>query len=304
MRRDGTTVLVLRPGRDTLRFELSRRWPWHAAAVLLALVLMGAAGRNGWDALHGVPAPARAGGEASTSPSGARSSLLLGVARAQPASVAVASRGPRAAKHAAHERDAAQHLQAPVQVSRAPLPVAPASVGELSIRAVHFDEDLRVRPFDEDGKPVRAAFAAIDHLMRCRVTGEEVPIDPRLVRLLMLLSALYERPIEVISGHRAAHTLGTSPDSQHVLGRAADIRLEGVPIRQLRRRAVEVGARGVGLYPERGFLHVDVRTSSRYYWGYTEATGELPYDRFLARGGRAAPPPAVALADPESGEFE
>jgi hypothetical protein len=33
----------------------------------------------------------------------------------------------------------------------------------------------------------------------------------------------------------------------------------------------------VGLYPEKGFLHIDVRTKPRYFWAFTEKHGEQRY---------------------------
>jgi uncharacterized protein YcbK (DUF882 family) len=156
------------------------------------------------------------------------------------------------------------------------------------LQATHLSESTRIQAFDDQGMPRAEGFAAVTHLMRCRVTGEEVATDPRLVRLLARLGALYGKPIQLISGHRAVDTLGTSPTSQHALGRAADIRIPGVPIEELRRRAIELGAVGVGLYPEKGFVHVDVRRKARFHWAYTETTGEQPSERFMLGGARAS----------------
>jgi hypothetical protein len=80
--------------------------------------------------------------------------------------------------------------------------------------------------------------------------------------------------LQLISGHRAPHANGTSPTSQHTLGRAADIRIPGVSIAELKRVAIKLGARGVGLYPEKGFVHVDVREKNRYFWVWTARGGE------------------------------
>lgn len=151
------------------------------------------------------------------------------------------------------------------------------ATGHLHMQAVHLSESLDVRPFDDMGRALAQPFAALRKLMRCRITGHEVAIDPNLIRILTQISSAYDRPIQLISGHRTPNTIGTRPTSQHVLGRAADIRLRGVSLNALRALAVKLGARGVGMYPEKGFLHVDVRKKHRYFWLYTEAEGEQRY---------------------------
>jgi uncharacterized protein YcbK (DUF882 family) len=146
--------------------------------------------------------------------------------------------------------------------------------GILRLQALHLGEELSVRPFDDSFRPNPDAFAQINHALRCRITGSEINIDPRLVTVLVQLHSLYNRPIQLVSGHRTPLTIGTKKTSQHTLGRAADIRIPGVSIEELRRVAIKFGARGVGLYPEKGFVHVDVRQQNRYYWQYTAAQGE------------------------------
>jgi uncharacterized protein YcbK (DUF882 family) len=46
--------------------------------------------------------------------------------------------------------------------------------------------------------------------------------------------------------------------SQHVLGKASDIRIEGVELANLHKAALSLQAGGVGLYPVSNFVHVDV----------------------------------------------
>lgn len=148
--------------------------------------------------------------------------------------------------------------------------------GVLRIQALHLDETLSTRPFDDLLRPDPRAFADVNHLMRCRVTGHEVAMDPKLIAILSQLSTLYGRTLQLISGHRAPHANGTSETSQHTLGRAADIRIPGVSIGELKKVAIKLGARGVGLYPEKGFVHVDVRDKNRYFWIWTARGGEQP----------------------------
>jgi uncharacterized protein YcbK (DUF882 family) len=146
--------------------------------------------------------------------------------------------------------------------------------GVLRIQALHLDETLSTRPFDDLLRPDPRAFADVKHLMRCRVTGHEIDMDPKLIAILSQLSTIYGRTLQLISGHRAPHANGTSETSQHTLGRAADIRIPGVSIGELKKVAIKLGARGVGLYPEKGFVHVDVRDKNRYFWIWTARGGE------------------------------
>lgn len=176
--------------------------------------------------------------------------------------------------------------------------------GKLELQALHLGETVDVQPFDDQMQPNPEAMAAIDHVMRCRITGTAIAIDPRLIEILVQLHTLYGKPIELVSGHREPLTIGTKKTSQHALGRAADIRIPGVGIEELKRVAMKLGARGIGLYPEKGFVHVDVRQKPRYFWSYTAAGGELGDGRVPVR-----PPTAAAdqvavetHSEPESGE--
>jgi uncharacterized protein YcbK (DUF882 family) len=175
------------------------------------------------------------------------------------------------------------------------------SNGRLRLEGLHLGESLDVRPFDDLNRPDPEALAQIDHLMRCRITGHEVNMDPQLIAILTRLHTLYGHAIQVISGHRVPHTIGTKQTSQHALGRAADIRIPGIGIEQLKRVAIKLGARGVGLYPEKGFVHVDVRQKNRYYWVWTAALGEQA-DNGMARPLASALQPLAAAA--EGGEAE
>jgi uncharacterized protein YcbK (DUF882 family) len=45
--------------------------------------------------------------------------------------------------------------------------------------------------------------------------------------------------------------------SQHLLGKATDIAMPGVPLAKLHSAAMSLRGGGVGFYPEDGFVHVD-----------------------------------------------
>jgi uncharacterized protein YcbK (DUF882 family) len=302
MSRRGATVLLIAPGRSTVRIGVSRLWPCQLLGAFAALVLIGAAARHGVEHLRAAARPrlVRA------------SELVASLDRARLGTTLRAISSDRVAR-AVSPRVALRERSARAVVSAAPIVRAfRARAGldldsgsseqagtVLRLHALRLGESVRVQPFDAEGAPQAEAFAELSRLMRCRVTGEERAVDPRLVRILTRLAALYRRPIQLISGHRAAHVNGTSPTSQHTTGRAADIRIAGVSIDELRRTAIEIGASGVGLYPEKGFLHVDVRPHARAHWLYTEAGGEQSYDRFAA-----APPPFAIPSSPPGAPAE
>ena len=108
---------------------------------------------------------------------------------------------------------------------------------------------------------------AINHLMRDFRTGDVHPIDPPLLDLLHDLAETTgtRRPFEIISAYRSpstnadlrAHSGGVASNSLHLKGMAIDVRLNDVPLRQLRRAALEARRGGVGYYPESNFVHVD-----------------------------------------------
>ncbi len=65
--------------------------------------------------------------------------------------------------------------------------------------------------------------------------------------------------VAILSGFRTPATnlrlKGAARDSWHMYGRAVDIRIDGIPIRELAAFMVRIEVGGVGLYP--GFVHID-----------------------------------------------
>lgn len=68
------------------------------------------------------------------------------------------------------------------------------------------------------------------------------------------------RRIDITSGYRStttnAHTEGAARNSQHLLGAAADLKIEGVPMEYLGQLALYLQGGGVGFYQD-GHIHVD-----------------------------------------------
>ena len=107
---------------------------------------------------------------------------------------------------------------------------------------------------------------------RCRDGADTILIDEGLVVLLQCIREHFGKPVTITSGYRtAAHNraVGGAVYSQHQYGRAADIRVSGVPVEQLAAYAETLlpGTGGIGRYPAKGFVHVDVRKAKSRWAG-------------------------------------
>lgn len=110
-------------------------------------------------------------------------------------------------------------------------------------------------------------YAAACHLLRDVKYNATVRINPKLIDLLYLIQfwlRANDLPhlIVIMSGYRTsehnASLRNAAKLSEHVKGNAADIRIPGVKVNDLEKLARAIGVGGVGVYPNNGFIHVDV----------------------------------------------
>jgi uncharacterized protein YcbK (DUF882 family) len=137
----------------------------------------------------------------------------------------------------------------------------------LSFYNTHTGEAAAVE-YCQSGCLLPASLEKIDHILRDHRTGETRSIDVRLLDLLHALSraTAAEQPYHIISGYRSPATneflrargRGVAAGSLHVAGKAIDVRVPGVPLRDLYQEAIKLGAGGVGIYPASDFVHLDV----------------------------------------------
>ncbi len=112
------------------------------------------------------------------------------------------------------------------------------------------------------------ALKKIDHFLRDHRNGKSKPINTGLLDTLHHIHTMItsDKPFHVISGYRSPETnsylrhqkKGVAKKSFHLKGEAVDIRVPGVPLKKLRRIAMELKMGGVGYYPGPDFVHVDV----------------------------------------------
>ena len=106
---------------------------------------------------------------------------------------------------------------------------------------------------------------------RCKDGTDTVMVDETLTVVLQCIREHFGKPVTITSGYRtAAHNaaVGGAKSSQHLLGRAADIRVEGVSVEDVAAYAESLMPDwgGVGRYPVKagrptGWVHVDTRAN-------------------------------------------
>lgn len=162
--------------------------------------------------------------------------------------------------------------------SAAATPVLAAVPGVKGIRPLRFhnlhtDEKLRI-DYWKNGKYDRAALARINHILRDHYSGDEHPMNIRLLDMLHDLQARlgHSGLIEVVSAYRSPRTNlrlasasgGVAKHSYHTKGMAIDIRLPGKPLTGIYQTAQKMRRGGAGFYPDSQFVHVDVGPVRRW----------------------------------------
>ena len=147
----------------------------------------------------------------------------------------------------------------------------PAQAGEgrpRSLRFVHTHTgETLTAPYFDGSNYSSDSLDQVNLLLRDFRTGESHTIDPALLDILYDLQARadHDATYEIISGYRSPATnamlhsrsSGVAEHSQHLLGKAIDIRLTGFSTRLLSEHARMLARGGVGFYGASDFVHVD-----------------------------------------------
>jgi uncharacterized protein YcbK (DUF882 family) len=189
--------------------------------------------------------------------------------------------------------------------------VAEGDTRSISMHHIHTDEDITIT-FKRDGRYDEAALEKLNWFLRDWRKGEQTKMDPHLIDLVWEVQreAGNKAPIWVVCGYRSPQTnamlrhrsSGVARFSQHMLGRAMDFYIPGVPLEDVRAMGLRLARGGVGFYPTSGspFVHMD--TGSVRMWPRMSReqlvrvfpdgkTVQIPTD------GRPLPGYALALAE-------
>jgi uncharacterized protein YcbK (DUF882 family) len=153
--------------------------------------------------------------------------------------------------------------------------VAEGDTRTISLHHIHTDEDITIT-FKRDGRYDDAALEKLNWFLRDWRKAEATKMDPHLIDLVWEVQreAGNKAPIWVVCGYRSPATnamlrhrsAGVARFSQHMLGRAMDFYIPGVPLEEIRAMGLRLARGGVGFYPTSGspFVHMD--TGSVRMW--------------------------------------
>ncbi|GAA4119532.1 DUF882 domain-containing protein [Aminobacter aganoensis] len=146
---------------------------------------------------------------------------------------------------------------------------ASAETRTLKLYYTHTGERAEIT-FKRNGRYDAAGLKKLNQFLRDWRRNEPTKMDPRLFDVVWeaYRSAGGRDYIHVVSAYRSPATnsllrsrsSGVAEKSQHMLGKAMDFFIPGVPLKKLRDSGLRVQAGGVGYYPRSGspFIHMDV----------------------------------------------
>jgi len=128
--------------------------------------------------------------------------------------------------------------------------------------------------YKRNGEYVPEALKNINAFLSDFRTGDSIEMDPKLLDLIFDLRQELggDGTYEVISAYRSPKTNemlrgrsnGVAKNSQHLLGKAIDVRLTGVESAKLRDTAIAMQRGGVGYYASPDFVHIDTGRARRW----------------------------------------
>jgi uncharacterized protein YcbK (DUF882 family) len=153
--------------------------------------------------------------------------------------------------------------------------VANGDTRSLTLRHSHRDDEITIT-FKRDGKYDENGLKQLNHFLRDWRNDKETNMDPHLFDVVweVYREVGGKEPVHIVSAYRSPetnamlrrHSTGVAQFSQHMLGRAMDFWIPGVPLEELRHAGLRLQRGGVGFYPSSGspFVHLD--TGSVRHW--------------------------------------
>lgn len=146
---------------------------------------------------------------------------------------------------------------------------------QLSFYHTHTGKRLNI-VYSRNGEYLPTALEDINHFLFDFRTGDKAEMDPELLDLIYdVREALgSDSTYQIVSAYRSPKTnemlrgqsanSGVARSSQHLLGKAIDVRLEGVKTSVLRDTAIAMQRGGVGFYEGSDFVHMDTGRVRRW----------------------------------------
>src|SRR6201987_2705432 len=183
---------------------------------------------------------------------------------------------------------------APPSIARA-VPRPPNALRRLHLANCHTGETFD-GAYRNDQGPIPRVIEELCVFLRDHHSGEKTQIDVGVIDFLAdVLDSVGQTKATVLSAYRTAETnamlartmFGVAEHSQHIVGRALDIRVDSnLSEAMTKARAMQRG--GVGWYPHSGFIHIDTGPVRNWTLDQQGLDGLLVFDgRRLKMAGRA-----------------
>ncbi|MGH6847579.1 MAG: DUF882 domain-containing protein [Methylocella sp.] len=137
----------------------------------------------------------------------------------------------------------------------------------LNLYHSHTGESIQAT-FRVNGSYDPAVLEKLNWFLRDWRNNDRTRMDPRLFDVIweVYRTAGASQPIVIVSAYRSPETnamlrsrsRGVAEHSQHILGRAMDTTMPGMPMERIREIGMRLQRGGVGWYPSSNFVHLDV----------------------------------------------
>jgi uncharacterized protein YcbK (DUF882 family) len=152
----------------------------------------------------------------------------------------------------------------------------------LNLYHSHTGESIQAT-FRVNGSYDPAVLEKLNWFLRDWRNNDRTRMDPRLFDVIweVYRTAGATQPIVIVSAYRSPETNamlrrrshGVAEHSQHILGRAMDTTMPGMPMERIREIGMRLQHGGVGWYPSSNFVHLDV--------GGVRAWPRMSYDQLV-----------------------